>query len=185
MDAVLGLEDDGVEAACTEAARGQVVLAVNYNSPGQVVIAGDAAAVARAGEACQARGAKRVVPLPISVPCHSPLLREAAGRLRDRLDQVDIRAPRIPVYTYEGGWHETPEGIRHGLYLQLFSPVRWSTIVAKMIAAGTTHVVEAGPGKVLAGLVRRVEGGRRLAVFTLDGADSLDKALEGLAGGAA
>lgn len=183
MAAVLGLPDGQVEAACAEAAQGEVVVAVNYNSPGQVVIAGSTAAVERAAQACQARGAKRVVPLPVSVPSHSPLMREAAGRFRERLAQVDIRKPGIPVYAFDAGWHDSPEAVRDGLYRQLFNPVRWSSIVANMIADGITHVVEAGPGKVLAGLVRRAEGGRGLAVFTLDSAESLDKALDGLSGG--
>lgn len=183
MAAVLGLADEQVEAACAEAAQGEVVVAVNYNSPGQVVIAGHAAAVGRAAQACQSRGAKRVVPLPVSVPSHSPLMREAAGRFRERLAQVEIRAPEIPVHAFDAGWHDSPAAVRDGLYRQLFNPVRWSSIVGNMIAAGTTHVVEAGPGKVLAGLVRRAEGGRGLAVFTLDSAESLDQALAGLSGG--
>jgi len=185
MAAVLGLPDDQVEAACAEAAQGDVVVAVNYNSPGQVVIAGRAAAVERACETCRTRGAKRVVPLPVSVPSHSPLMLEAAARLRERLGQVQVRKPRIPVHAFDAGWHDSPEAIRDGLYRQLFNPVRWSSIVAKMIAAGTTHVVEAGPGKVLAGLVRRAEGGRGLAVFTIDSAEALDQALVAIPGGEA
>jgi [acyl-carrier-protein] S-malonyltransferase len=185
MAAVLGLADGEVEAACAEAAGNEVVVAVNYNTAGQVVIAGNAAAVARAVKACEARGARRAVPLPVSVPSHSPLMRPAAERLRLRLAQTEIRAPALPVYAFDGGWHDSPEAIRDGLYRQLFNPVRWASVVAAMIAAGTTHVVEAGPGKVLAGLVRRAEGGRALAVFTLDSAESLEKALAACAGGSA
>jgi [acyl-carrier-protein] S-malonyltransferase len=185
MAAVLGLADADVEAACAEAAGAGVVVAANYNSAGQVVIAGDAAAVGRAIEACKARGAKRTVPLPVSGPFHSPLMKPAAERLRERLRELDIRAPRLPVYAFDATWHDSPQAIRDGLYRQLFNPVRWSAIVAAMIAAGTTHVVEAGPGKVLAGLVRRAERGRDLEVFTIDSADALDKALSGCMGGGA
>jgi [acyl-carrier-protein] S-malonyltransferase len=185
MAAIIGLADSEVEAACAEAAQPGVVVAANYNAPGQVVIAGDAAAVERASAACRARGAKRALSLPVSGPFHSPLMRPAAERLRARLDGLEIRAPRLPVHAFDATWHDTPEAIRDGLYRQLFSPVRWSRIVGAMIAAGVTHVVEAGPGRVLAGLVRRVEGGRDLNVFTLDSADALASALSGLRGGEA
>lgn len=184
MAAVLGLDDAVVEDACREAAQGEVVVAVNYNAPGQVVIAGAAAAVERAVAACNSRGARRTLPLPVSAPCHSPLMQPAAVRLRERLDAIDIAAPRLPVHAYDGGWHETPDGIRHGLYLQLFNPVRWATIMGSIIGAGHGHVVEAGPGKVLAGLARRAEGGRRLATYTIDGADTLAAALVAIKGGA-
>lgn len=182
MAAILGLDDGEVEAACAEAAQGEVVQAVNYNSPGQVVIAGTAAAVARAVEACQTRGAKRAVALPVSAPFHSPLMRPAAERFRERLAHVELRAPRVPVYAFDATRHGGPAQIREALYRQLFSPVRWSSIVAAMIGEGVTHVVEAGPGKVLAGLVRRVEGGRSLAVFPLDAKETLEKALAGCSG---
>ena len=185
MAAVLGLGDAEVEAACTEAAGTGVVVAANYNSAGQVVIAGDAAAVGRAIEACKARGAKRAVALPVSGPFHSPLMKPAAERLRERLASLDIRVPRLPVYAFDATWHDSPEAIRDGLYRQLFNPVRWSAIVAAIIASGVTHVVEAGPGKVLAGLVRRADGGRGVEVFTIDSAESLDKALAGCTGGGA
>lgn len=182
MAAILGLDDAQVEAACSEAAQGGVVVAVNYNSPGQVVIAGDKAAVERAIEACTARGARRAVPLPVSVPSHSPLMQPAAERFRERLAATTVRTPDIPVHAFDAGWHDSPGSIRDGLYRQLFNPVRWSAIVGAMIAAGTTHVVEAGPGKVLAGLVRRAEGGKALAVFTIDSAEGLSKALAGCKG---
>ncbi len=177
MAAVLGLEDGEVAAACAEAAGGDVVVPVNYNSPGQVVIAGDAAAVARALEACRARGAKRCVPLPVSVPSHSPLMRPAAERLRERLAALVVEAPRLRVHAFDDTLHETPEGIRDALCRQLWNPVRWSSIAARMVRDGITHVVEAGPGKVLAGLVRRAEGGRALNVQAIDSAASLDAAL--------
>jgi [acyl-carrier-protein] S-malonyltransferase len=185
MAAILGLADAEVEAACAEASQEGVVVAANYNSPGQVAIAGTAAAVDRAATACRARGAKRTVPLPVSGPFHSPLMKPAAEQLRERLREIDIHAPRLPVYAFDATWHDSPQAIRDGLYRQLFNPVRWSSIVAAIVAAGTTHVIEAGPGKVLAGLVRRVEGGRNLAVFTIDSADTLASALAGCAGGEA
>ena len=182
MAAILGLPDDEVEAACNEAAQGEVVEAVNYNSPGQVVIAGIAAAVSRAVEACRARGAKRAVELPVSAPFHSSLMRPAAERFRERLEEIDCRLPRIPVHAFDASLHGGPDAIRKALYWQLFNPVRWSTIMGAMIGSGVTHVAEAGPGKVLAGLARRAEGGRGLAVFAIDGTDGLEKALSGCAG---
>jgi [acyl-carrier-protein] S-malonyltransferase len=177
MAAILGLEDAQVAAACAEAAAGDVVVPVNFNSPGQVVIAGRAAAVARAIEACRARGAKRAVPLPVSVPSHSPLMRPAAERLRERLAGVEISVPRIRVHAFDDTLHVTPDGIREGLCRQLFNPVQWSAVVKRMIGDGVTQVVEAGPGKVLAGLVRRAEGGRSLDIQTIESAASLEAAL--------
>lgn len=182
MAAVIGLADGEVEAACAESAGEEIVVAANYNSPGQVVIAGHAAAVARASEACKARGASRAVPLPVSGPFHSPLMQPAAERLRERLAGIDVRAPRMPVLAFDAGWHDSPGAIRDGLYRQLFNPVRWSAIMKSIIEGGATHVVEAGPGKVLAGLARRAEGGRGLAVFALDGPEGLGKALTGCKG---
>lgn len=182
MAAVLGLDEALIEEACREAAQGEVVVAANYNAPGQVVIAGAATAVARAVQACIERGARRAMPLPVSVPCHSPLMKPAAGLLRERLAQVDIVRPVVPVRAFDGGWHDSPEAIRDGLHRQLFSPIRWAAIVAAIIADGHTHVVEAGPGKVLAGLVRRAAGGRELKVFTIESADTLEAALAGIMG---
>jgi [acyl-carrier-protein] S-malonyltransferase len=182
MAAVLGLADAEVEAACAEASQGDVVVAANYNSPGQVVIAGGARAVDRAIAACTARGAKRTVPLPVSGPFHSPLMKPAAERLSERLRNIEIETPRLPVCAFDASWYDSPASIRDGLYRQIFNPVRWSSIVAGIIAGGATHVVEAGPGKVLAGLVRRVEGGRKLAVFTIDAEETLAAALAGLSG---
>jgi [acyl-carrier-protein] S-malonyltransferase len=182
MAAIIGLADGAVELACAEAAQGDVVVAANYNAPGQVVIAGGAAAVARGIEACKSRGARRAVPLPVSGPFHSPLMKPAADRLRERMIDIEVRAPELPVYAFDSSRYASPETIRDGLYRQLFNPVRWSSIVAAIIADGATHVVEAGPGKVLAGLVRRAEGGRQLAVYTLDAAETLASALEGFKG---
>lgn len=185
MAAVLGLDDAAVEAACVEAAAGEIVEPANYNSPGQLVIAGHKGAVTRAMEVCRARGAKRAVLLPVSVPCHTSLLRPAAEELRTQLVDVDVRVPRIPVYAFDGGLHESPAAIRDALYRQLYSPVRWSTIASRMIVAGMTVAVECGPGKVLAGLVRRAEGGRNVNVHALDDAASLDAAVSACPGEAA
>ena len=177
MAAILGLDDEQVATVCAEAAAGDVVVPVNFNSPGQVVIAGQAAAVERAVEACRLRGAKRAVPLPVSVPSHSPLMQPAAERLREHLRHVPVAAPAIRVHAFDDTLHETPAGIRDALYRQLFNPIRWASIVRRMIGDGVTHVVEAGPGKVLAGLVRRAEGGRGLDVQTIESVASLEAAL--------
>jgi [acyl-carrier-protein] S-malonyltransferase len=180
MAAVLGLDDQTVESICADAADGGVVVPANFNSPGQVVIAGATPAVQRAAEAAKAKGARRAVLLPISVPCHSPLLQPAAERLRERLLTLDIQAPTLPVLAFDASVYDSAQSIRTGLYHQLYSPVRWTSIVAAMIADGITHVVEAGPGKVLAGLVRRAEGGRDLNIFAVDTPDSLATTLEAL-----
>lgn len=177
MAAVLGLDDAVVEAVCVEAAGSEVVEPANYNSPGQLVIAGHTGAVTRAIEACRARGAKRAVLLPVSVPCHTSLLRPAAEELRTRLAATEVRTPCVPVYAFDGGLHDAPAAIRDGLYRQLYSPVRWSAIASRMIADGMSMAIECGPGKVLAGLVRRAEGGRSLSVHALEDAAALDAAV--------
>jgi [acyl-carrier-protein] S-malonyltransferase len=182
MAAILGLDDAVIEAACAESAQGEIVQPVNYNSQGQLVIAGHAAAVARAIEACKARGAKRAVPLPVSVPSHSALMRPAADEMRARLRDLEVRAPGIRVLAFDGGLHDSPEAIRDGLYRQLFNPVRWSAIVAAMIGAGATHLFECGPGKVLMGLARRAPGGRDLALHAIDSPETLEAALAAAAG---
>jgi [acyl-carrier-protein] S-malonyltransferase len=173
MAAILGLDDAVIEAACAEAAQGAVVQAVNYNSPGQLVIAGEAGAVARAIELCKARGAKRALLLPVSVPSHSALMKPAAEALRQRLQAVDIRAPATRVYAFDGATYSDAASIRDGLYRQLFNPVRWSAIVAAMIAEGATTLIECGPGKVLSGLARRAPGGRDLALHAIESPESL------------
>jgi [acyl-carrier-protein] S-malonyltransferase len=177
MAAVLGLEDAQVEAACAEAAQGEVVEPVNYNSPGQLVIAGHATAVARALEACKARGAKRALPLPVSVPSHSSLMRGAGERLRERLAGVDLRAPQLEVYAIGLQRHGTPAQIRDNLVAQLSGPVRWSDTVREIVARGATRIVECGPGKVLTGLNRRIEKNREIAMLAIDDAATLAAAL--------
>jgi [acyl-carrier-protein] S-malonyltransferase len=160
MAAILGADDDTVRAACAEAAQGEVVEPVNFNAPGQVVIAGNAAAVDRAIEAVKARGAKRAVKLPVSAPFHSSLLAPAAARLRERLDGVPVRRPRIPViHNYDVATHAAPDEIRDALVAQADHPVRWVETIRAIGARGATLVAEAGPGKVLAPLVKRIADG--------------------------
>lgn len=155
--AILGLEDDAVRKLCEQAAQGEVLDAVNYNSPNQVVIAGTAAAVARAVEQSKAAGAKRAVILPMSVPAHSRLMHPAAQRMAERIKTVDLRAPRVPViHNVHLRAESDPEAIRNALVRQIESPVRWVELIQKMAAEGVDRMVECGPGKVLAGLNKRI-----------------------------
>ena len=159
MAAILGLDDDAVRAACAEAAQGQVVQAVNFNAPSQVVIAGATAAVERAMQACKARGAKRALPLPVSAPFHSSLMRPAADKLRAYLVNVALKKPGIEViHNADLSIGVDPAQIKDALVRQAASPVRWVETIRKMAASGVTHVIECGPGKVLAGLTRRIDG---------------------------
>jgi [acyl-carrier-protein] S-malonyltransferase len=178
MAAILGLEDADVTAACEEAAQGDVVEAVNFNAPGQVVIAGSTAAVARAIEAATAKGARRALPLPISVPAHSSLMEPAAERLRARLEDIPV-APiaGIAVYGVDVKIHGSPAAIRAALVKQLHTPVYWAATVRTMIGAGATHIVECGPGKILTGLNRRVDKNRDLKMLALEDPVSCDEAL--------
>ncbi len=157
MAAILGLDDAGVEAACAEAAQGQMVEPVNYNAPSQVVIAGHREAVLRAVAAAKARGAKRAVLLPVSAPFHSSLLKPAALRLAARLAEVHVAVPALPVlHNVDVQEKRAPDDIRAALAQQAASPVRWVETVQALAARGVTHVIECGPGKVLAGLSRRI-----------------------------
>jgi [acyl-carrier-protein] S-malonyltransferase len=158
MAAILGLDDDGARAACAEAAQGEVVQAVNFNAPGQVVIAGHKAAVARAIEACKARGAKRAMPLPVSAPFHSSLMKPAGDRLGAYLNGVSLQEPKISmVNNVDVAIEGDPGRIKDALVRQASSPVRWVEIIKKMADDGVTHIVECGPGKVLAGMVKRID----------------------------
>jgi [acyl-carrier-protein] S-malonyltransferase len=178
MAAVLGLTDAEVEAACAEAEQGEVVEAVNYNSPGQVVIAGHAAAVTRALAAAKARGAKRAVVLPVSVPAHSRLLREAAQRLGEKLAGVPLQAPAIPyVSATDAREHTDPQDIRQTLVRQLASPVRWTSTVQAVLGGGARVLVECGPGKVLTALNRRIERRAEIQCVALEDAAGIDAAL--------
>ena len=178
MAAILGLEDLDIEEACRQAAQDEVVEAVNYNAPGQVVIAGTAAAVARAIEIATAKGARRALALPISVPAHSSLMQPAAEQLRVRLENTAFTpAAGIAVYGVDVKTHSSAESIRAGLVKQLYTPVYWAATVRTMIAAGATQIVECGPGKILTGLNRRVDKNRDLKMMALEDPDGLDEAL--------
>ena len=181
MAAILGLDDDAVRDACREAAQGEVVEAVNFNAPSQVVIAGHKAAVERACEAAKRRGAKRAVPLAVSVAFHSSLLAPASAQLRDRLVKVPLAAPRVTVVNnIDVQSPRDPTAIRDALARQAAGPVRWSEIIARLAADGVTHVVECGPGRVLAGLTRRIASG--VASFAIVDPASLSETLKALQG---
>jgi len=159
MAAILGLSDDDVRAACAEASAAGVVEAVNFNAPAQVVIAGAKAAVEKACEIAKAKGAKRALPLPVSAPFHSSLLKPASDRLRERMAGLTFSAPSIPlINNVDVAIVDDPEAIKDALVRQAAAPVRWVESVQKMAADGITHVIECGPGKVLAGLTKRIDG---------------------------
>lgn len=184
MAAILGLDDEPVRALCAEAAQGEVVEAVNFNSPGQVVIAGDAAAVARAIELAKAAGAKRALPLPVSVPSHCALMRPAAERMRALLEETPFSAPRIPVlHNADVRAHDDAASIRDALVRQLYSPVRWVESVREIAARGARATLEFGPGKVLAGLNKRID--KELAASCVHDAASFEEALASQADGSA
>jgi [acyl-carrier-protein] S-malonyltransferase len=160
------------------------VEAANFNSPGQVVIAGEKAAVQRAIEAARARGAKRAVALPVSVPSHTSLMRGAAERLRERLRSFEVRVPRIRYLSaVDASAHERPDDIRELLVRQLSSPVRWSDTLRALSAGTVAQVIECGPGKVLTGLNRRIERRADLNFLALEDPDSIDAALTATGGG--
>ena len=157
MAAVLGLDDDAVRAVCAEAAQGEVLEAVNLNSPGQVVIAGHKAAVERGMEAAKAKGAKRVLPLPVSVPSHCALMKPAAEQLRAYLQDISLHAAQVPViHNADVVAYNDVDKIKDALVRQLYSPVRWVETVQAIHAQGAVHSAECGPGKVLAGLAKRI-----------------------------
>lgn len=183
MAAILGLDAGLIAAACTESAQGQVVAPVNFNSPEQTVIAGNAAAVERAVAACQARGAKRAVMLPVSAPFHCALMQPAAERLAVALADVNFASPAIAVVNNVDVAQESePARIRDALVRQAAAPVRWVEIMRAMADAGVTQVFECGPGKVLSGLVKRCDG--RLQGAALADAAGVDKALAQVGGAA-
>jgi [acyl-carrier-protein] S-malonyltransferase len=175
MAAILMLDDDAVRAACAQA--GGVVQAVNFNAPGQVVIAGERAAVERAMELCKEKGAKRAMLLPVSAPFHSTLMRPAAEKLKGDLDRVRISAPKIDVVNnVDVAIEKDPSRIKDALVRQAASPVRWVETIRRMVDAGVTHIVECGPGKVLAGMTRRIAPGVRS--FAAADRASLEEALK-------
>jgi [acyl-carrier-protein] S-malonyltransferase len=179
MAAVLGLEPDKVKAACDAAAQGEVLAPANYNSPEQTVIAGHAAAVARAEAKLKEAGAKRVMPLPVSAPFHCALMDPVKPRLAEVLHQVKVSAPRVPVVTNVEARPNSEAGRVVPLLLeQVSAPVRWIECVEALKAAGVTRVVELGPGKVLAGLVKRIS--KDIETFNVEDAASLEKTLAAL-----
>jgi [acyl-carrier-protein] S-malonyltransferase len=176
--AILGLEDADVEAACDAAAQGEVVEAVNFNAPGQVVIAGLAAAVARAIDLATVKGAKRAIILPMSVPAHCSLLQPAAEKLRIRLAGTPVAARSdVAVYGVDIRIHSAPDEIRAGLVKQFSTPVYWAATVRTMIAAGATQIIECGPGRVLTALNRRIDKNRDLKMLALEDPETLEDAL--------
>jgi [acyl-carrier-protein] S-malonyltransferase len=158
MYAIIGLDDESIKVACENAAQGEVVAPVNYNSPGQVVIAGNAAAVERAGALCKETGAKRALPLAVSVPSHCELMRPAAEQLQQALESLSVDAPRIPVINNVDVVAETDSAkIKQALVKQLYSPVRWTESVQALATQDVTTLLEIGPGKVLTGLAKRID----------------------------
>jgi [acyl-carrier-protein] S-malonyltransferase len=180
MAAILGLDDADIEAVCREAAQSDVVEPVNYNAPSQVVIAGHASAVARAIEAAKARGAKRAILLPVSVPSHSSLMLPAAEQLRQRLATTAVSAPNCTVFGVDVAIHRAPDAVRAGLVRQLHTPVRWAATVGAMIEQGATNLVECGPGKVLTGLNRRIDKNKDIGMYALEDPDSLRSVIAAL-----
>ncbi len=178
MAAVMGIDEAGIAAACAEAAQGQVVEAVNFNAPGQIVIAGHAEAVERAIAAAKARGAKRGVLLPVSAPFHSSLMKPAALRLAERLADVAIAAPSIPVlHNADVMTHSEPDAIRTALSRQAASAVRWVETVRAFASRGVARSIECGPGRVLTGLGKRIAP--EIQGFALDDGDGIEAALAG------
>ncbi len=176
MAAILGLSDEQVVAVCAQAEQGDVVAAVNFNSPGQVVIAGDSAAVERAMSSAKDAGAKRALPIPVSVPSHCALMRPAADSLAQALANIDIQRPRVPVlHNVDMQPRSDADAIRSALTQQLYSPVRWVETIQAMAAAGVQRCLEMGPGKVLAGLNKRID--KTLATEAVFDSASINKAL--------
>jgi [acyl-carrier-protein] S-malonyltransferase len=180
MAAIVGLDVDGIRAACAEAAQGQVVEPVNFNTPDQVVIAGHVEAVERATDAARARGARRAVMLPVSAPFHSALMRPAAERLAERLARVRIEMPTLPViHNVDVSIAGAPDAVRAALAAQAASPVRWVETIRACASRGATHLVECGPGKVLTGLAKRIAP--ELTALPLNDTDAIAAAIEATA----
>ena len=180
MAAVLGLDDEGVRAACAAASQGEIVEAVNFNAPSQVVIAGHATAVQRAIEAAKAAGAKRAMILPVSAPFHSSLLKPAADVLQGALAKINVATPAVPVINnVDVKIEQDPAAIRDALVRQAWHAVRWVEIVQAMQAQGITHIVECGPGKVLTGMVKRIDP--NIVALSVTDPESMQAALDALA----
>ncbi|WP_444890155.1 ACP S-malonyltransferase [Microbulbifer sp. DLAB2-AA] len=180
MAAVIGLDDGVVGELCAKAAQGEVVAAVNYNSPGQIVIAGNGAAVERAIDACKAAGAKRAMPLPVSAPFHTELMRPAAEKLAPQIEAAEFSAPQIPVvHNVHAETESDPAKIKALMIEQIYSPVRWTACAQKLINDGASQLVECGPGKVLAGLIKRID--RSAVCHGIDTPSSFNEALRSTA----
>ncbi len=180
MAAIIGLEDDAINQACSAAAQGEVVAAVNFNSPGQVVIAGHAGAVERAIEACKEAGAKRAMPLPVSAPFHTSLMKPAADNLAEQIQATNFSAPQIPVvHNVNAKTEADPEHIKALMIEQIYTPVLWVDCTRALVDAGIGKLVECGPGKVLSGLCRRID--KSLAAYATETPSDLDSALSELA----
>lgn len=177
MAAILGLDDERIGAICTEVAQGQVVSAANYNSTGQTVIAGDKDAVDRAMAACKEAGAKRALPLNVSVPSHCELMKPAAERLAAELENVEFKSPTVPVIqNTHGRVVKAPEDIKANLLKQLYMPVQWVDSIVCMRDLGIGHIVECGPGKVLGGLIKRIASD--IECYSTEEIESFKNALE-------
>ncbi|MUK40881.1 ACP S-malonyltransferase [Aliivibrio fischeri] len=175
MYAIIGLDNESIAKACEEAAQGEVVSPVNFNSPGQVVIAGNKDAVERAGVLCKEAGAKRALPLPVSVPSHCALMKPAADKLAVALENIEFNTPTLPVINNVDVIAETdPAKIKDALVRQLYGPVRWTEVVEKMAEQGVETLYEVGPGKVLTGLTKRIV--KSLSAAAVNDAASLEAA---------
>jgi [acyl-carrier-protein] S-malonyltransferase len=180
MAAIIGLDDDKINQACNDAAQGECVAAVNYNSPGQVVIAGKAEAVQRAIEACKAAGAKRAMPLPVSAPFHTDLMQPAGEKLGEAIAALTISAPQIPViHNVHAQTESDPVKIAALLVEQISSPVQWVSCVKTMAESGVAYAVECGPGNVLSGLIRRID--KSIGASTIDSPAGFEKATAAIA----
>jgi len=177
MAAILGLEDADVIAGCEIAAQGEVVQAANFNSAGQVVIAGQKSAVDRAIAVLTEKGAKRAIMLPVSVPSHTVLMKPAAEQLAKKLSSIDIQVPDTPIYTVDMRQHQDAQGIRHALYEQLVGPVCWTQTIRAILDSGIKTIIECGPGKILTGLNRRIDRNKELVMMAVEDTPSLQAAL--------
>lgn len=179
MAAVLSLDDAQIKAVCTEAAQGEVVEPVNFNAPGQIVIAGHQGAVERACEIAKTAGARRAMLLPVSAPFHSSLLKPAAEILEQALSHIDLQSPRIPIVNNVDVAMPTDiSSIKFALVRQAWHPVRWVETIEYMRSQGVTHIVECGPGKVLAGLIKRID--KEITVFSINDPSSLEQTLNSI-----
>jgi len=177
MAAILGLEDTDVVAGCEAAAQGEIVQAANFNSPGQVVIAGKKSAVERAIAILNGKGAKRALILPVSVPSHTPLMKPAADRLLEKLAGIAIQTPKVPVYAHTLKPHTDENSIRNALCQQLVGPVRWTQTIRTFLDVGIKTFIECGPGRVLTGLNKRIDRNKELVMLSIEDGVSLQAAL--------